>query len=334
MNTPLVSVIIPNYNYLCYLEQRISSVLNQTCKDIEIILLDDASTDDSQHYLKSLSTIPQVTHIICNQENTGSPFMQWKKGLELARGKYIWIAEADDMAEPTFLEKLLSVMDNDERIVLSFSASQMIDTEGQAINKDYDHLERRKYTHARLASIYDGTTFVKKNMYWRNWVYNASGVLFRRSAITEKALEALSMHYSGDWLFWSNIANQGKVVEYHERLNKFRFHISSTTHQGAYMGFMEDIDVVKTFNKDYSIPTLKRLIRGGRFFRRMSKMGFSQEQTNKIRQKISEDICPELCGRLADLLSKICPWLGSEAHDSVAGQALQFPLQGIEACPK
>ena len=59
-----------------------------------------------------------------------------------------------------------------------------------------------------------------------------------------------------------------------------------------------------------------------------------RELVNKIRQKISEDICPELCGRLADLLSKICPWLASETHDSVAGQALQFPLQGIEACPK
>lgn len=334
MNTPLVSVIIPNYNYLRYLELRISSVLHQTCKDIEIILLDDASTDGSQDYLESLSAIPQVTHIIYNQTNTGSPFSQWEKGLELARGKYIWIAEADDLADVTFLQKLLPAMEYNDQIVLSFSASQMIDTEGQAINKDYDHLERRKYTHTRLASIYDGTAFVKKNMYWRNWVYNASGVLFRRSAITEKALKALSMHYSGDWLFWSNIANQGKVVEYHERLNKFRFHTSSTTHKGAYMGFIEDIDIVKTFNRDYSISTLKRWIRGGRFFRRMSKMGFSQEQTNKIRQKISEDICPELCGRLADLLSKICPWLASETHDSVAGQALQFPLQEIEACPK
>lgn len=334
MSTPLVSVIIPNYNYLRYLELRISSVLHQTCKDIEIILLDDASTDGSQHYLKSLSTIPQVTHIICNQKNTGSPFMQWKKGLELARGKYIWIAEADDMADPTFLEKLLSVMDNDEKIVLSFSASQMINTEGEPINKDYDHLARRKYTHGRLATIYDGVSFVQRNMYWRNWIYNASGVLFRRSAITPEALEALNMHCSGDWLFWSNIAKQGKVVEYHERLNKFRFHESSTTHKGAYMGFMEDIDIVLTFNKDYSIPTFKRWVRGGRFLRRMSKMGFSLEQLTAIRQKIKENICPESVGRLADILSKICPWLASEVHDSVEGQALQFPLQETEAFPK
>ncbi len=334
MNTPLVSVIIPNYNYMRYLELRISSVLHQTCKDIEIILLDDASTDGSQHYLESLSAIPQVTHIICNQENTSSPFTQWKKGLEVARGKYIWIAEADDMADSTFLEKLLPVMDNDDRIVLSFSASQMINTEGKNINKDYDHLARRKYTHGRIASIYDGVSFVKGNMYWRNWIYNASGVLFRRSAITSEALEALTMHYSGDWLFWSNIVKQGKVVEYHERLNKFRFHESSTTHKGAYMGFMEDIDIVLAFNKDYSIPTFKRWVRGGRFLRRMGKMGFNTEQLTAIRKKITENICPELGGRLADILSKIYPWLASEAHDSVEGQALQCPPQETKACPK
>lgn len=334
MSTPLVSVIIPNYNYLRYLELRITSVLHQTCKDIEIILLDDASTDGSQHYLESLSAIPQVAHIICNQTNTGSPFTQWKKGLELVRGKYIWIAEADDMADPTFLEKLSSIMDNDESIVLSFSASQMINTEGNPINKDYDHLERRKYTHGRLASIYEGADFVEKNMYWRNWIYNASGVLFRRSAITPEALSALTMHYSGDWLFWANIAKQGKVVEYHERLNKFRFHESSTTHKGAYMGFMEDIDIVLAFNKNYSIPTFKRWVRGGRFLRRMGKMEFSPEQLNTIKQKITENICPELGGRLADILSKTCPWLASEAHDSVAGQALQFLLQETGACPK
>ena len=96
----------------------------------------------------------------------------------------------------------------------------------------------------------------------------------------------------------------------------------------------KSIDIVKTFNRDYSISTLKRWIRGGRFFRRMSKMGFSLEQLTAIRQKIKENICPESVGRLADILSKICPWLASEVHDSVEGQALQFPLQETEAFPK
>ena len=97
-----VSVIIPNYNYARFLQQRIESVLAQTYTDYEIILLDDASTDDSVSILNHYSANPRVTHLEINSVNTGSPFAQWQKGISLSRGKYIWIAESDDAAECFF----------------------------------------------------------------------------------------------------------------------------------------------------------------------------------------------------------------------------------------
>lgn len=109
---PLVSVVVPNYNYARYLDARLTSILNQTFQDFELILLDDASTDDSLEILDKYKNNPHVSHIVVNERNTGSPFKQWMKGILLAKGEWIWIAEADDLCESTFLETCLEQVKN------------------------------------------------------------------------------------------------------------------------------------------------------------------------------------------------------------------------------
>lgn len=99
---PIVSVIVPNYNYSRYLNSRIDSILAQTFSDYELILLDDASTDDSAQVLEQYRDNEHVTHLIVNEKNSGSPFVQWKRGMELARGKYIWIAKVTTSRRPNF----------------------------------------------------------------------------------------------------------------------------------------------------------------------------------------------------------------------------------------
>ena len=83
---PLVSVIVPNYNYSRYLNSRIDSILAQTFSDYELILLDDASTDDSAQVLEQYGGNEHVTHLIVNEKNSGSPFVQWKRGMENISG--------------------------------------------------------------------------------------------------------------------------------------------------------------------------------------------------------------------------------------------------------
>ena len=103
-----VSVIVPNYNYEQYLPERIDSILNQTYTDFELILLDDASTDGSATLIEKYKDNPHVSHVVINEENSGSPFRQWMKGIVLARGEWVWIAEADDLCEPAFLETCMA----------------------------------------------------------------------------------------------------------------------------------------------------------------------------------------------------------------------------------
>ena len=84
---PLVSVVVPNYNYKRYLNLRIQSILQQTYQNIELILLDDASTDGSEEVLSDYQDHAKVSHILLNEHNTGNPFKQWFKGMQLAKGK-------------------------------------------------------------------------------------------------------------------------------------------------------------------------------------------------------------------------------------------------------
>src|ERR1700675_4790198 len=107
---PKVSVIIPNYNHARFLRQRMESVLGQTFQDFEVILLDDCSTDESQSILREYAADPRV-RLEFNEKNSGSTFKQWNKGVRLVRGKYVWMAESDDYAEPQFLEKVVARLD-------------------------------------------------------------------------------------------------------------------------------------------------------------------------------------------------------------------------------
>src|ERR1700709_2423208 len=104
---PKVSIIIPNYNHEKFLDLRITSVLNQTYQDFEVIILDDASTDNSRAVIERYRQHPKVSRIVYNTNNSGSPFSQWEQGMHLAAAEWLWIAESDDYASPGFLSSLV-----------------------------------------------------------------------------------------------------------------------------------------------------------------------------------------------------------------------------------
>ena len=122
-----VSVIIPNYCHARFLNQRIDSVLNQTYSDYEVIILDDCSTDNSREIIESYRNHPKISHIVYNEKNSGSTFIQWEKGFELARGEYIWIAESDDVARSTFLEECMNAFSSYSDVSIVFSDCLFVD---------------------------------------------------------------------------------------------------------------------------------------------------------------------------------------------------------------
>ena len=112
MKNDLVSIILHNYNHATFLQERLDSIFNQTHQNIQVIILDDTSKDGSLSLLKKYENHPKVSHFVLNKKNSGSPFKQWKKGLKLAEGDYIWIAESDDRSDLNFLETQLEKLQN------------------------------------------------------------------------------------------------------------------------------------------------------------------------------------------------------------------------------
>jgi glycosyltransferase involved in cell wall biosynthesis len=106
----LISIILPSYNHRSFLKERLDSIFNQIYQNFELIILDDASTDSSFNILSEYKNHPKVSHYLINEQNSGSPFLQWQKGLELAKGDYIWIAESDDACELDFLSTQLECL--------------------------------------------------------------------------------------------------------------------------------------------------------------------------------------------------------------------------------
>lgn len=230
MNTPLVSVIIPNYNYAKFLAQRIDTVLNQTYTNIELIILDDHSTDNSTEVIESYRKDIRVSHIIYNETNSGSTFKQWRKGFDLARGTFIWIAEADDYADSTLLEKLVGVMSTASNIKVGFVNSHWVLPDTTFINPDYTIPEKQR--------IYDGRMFVREHLLKENYIYNASMAVFRRDALMAIKDDYMTFRSCGDKVFWKNLAIQGNVLFVCEPLNYFRIHNAKVTTNSIASGLL------------------------------------------------------------------------------------------------
>lgn len=218
----MISIIIPNFNHLAFLPKRIDSILYQTFPDFELILLDDCSTDGSWEFLKQFEDHPKVSHCIRNEVNSGSPFKQWKKGIELSKGELIWIAESDDWSNISFLEKSVPYFEF-VQVGIVISASNYVDVNDQLLGEvptDY------------FPGCYKGNSFLKNYMYFQNQIHNASAVIFRKSLLNHSILDLIGQfRLSGDHLFWSSLIIDCNVVVLSDHLNFFRWHEQSVRSQ-------------------------------------------------------------------------------------------------------
>lgn len=223
--SPKVTVIIPNYNHAQYLPQRIESVLRQDFTDFEVLLLDDCSPDNSREVIGQYTEIGSRIKNIFNERNSGSVFKQWHKGLSLAKGDYIWIAESDDFAEPNFLSTLVPLLENDVTLAFAYSNSLIVDESSQPI-EEISEIKRRIFDseHWHRDFIADGKQELRQYLSLQCTVNNASAVLFRRSSIEAAGGVDTSFRYAGDWLMYIKLSLQGRIAYRADCLNNYREH--------------------------------------------------------------------------------------------------------------
>ncbi len=236
-----ISVVVPSYNYARYMHQRLASIFAQGHPVAEVIVLDDASSDDSvaQARACALEWGRQV-RIVARKTNSGSVFRQWQRAVAEASGDWVWIAEADDSADPRLLETLTQALDAAPDAVLAFCDSRSVDADGNPVSDSYkSYYATTVGTALDTDGLHDGPDFVRTILGERNLILNASGVLFQkkalRSALARLGDDLLSFRVAGDWRLYIELLSQpGAQVAYvADPLNVHRRHGDSTTHRLA-----------------------------------------------------------------------------------------------------
>jgi glycosyltransferase involved in cell wall biosynthesis len=240
-----VAVIIPNYNHAPYLRQRIDSVLAQTIQDIEVLILDDCSKDNSCEIINEYAGDSRIT-IHFNETNSGCVFKQWNKGLNWAKGKYVWIAESDDYSDPKFLETMVARLEQNPDIGLAFCDSWRV--------CDGEITRARERWFGEFVNEYqsdfqcNGREYAARQMLFINTVPNASSVVFRRSVAQKAGSADETYQLSADWLFWISLLEHSDLAYVAEPLNYYRYHAQTARHANLTNGIMiEEALRISTF---------------------------------------------------------------------------------------
>ena len=229
-----VSVVVPSCDYERFMAARLASVFAQTYPVQDVTVLDDASTDGSVAAAEQAAAgWGRRVRVERRAERSGSVFAQWLRAAETATAEWLWIAEADDSAEPDFLAALAGALAHAPRAAFAFTDSRAIDHRGQTLWADH----KAYYGEGVLAAdaVFDGLTFLRQHLSERNLILNASAVLWRRSALLAglRRCEAdwRELRIAGDWRVYAEVLAAPDVqVAYVARpLNQHRRHGESAT---------------------------------------------------------------------------------------------------------
>ena len=268
----MVSIIIPNYNHLSFIQERLDSVFNQTYQDFEVILLDDKSSDGSDEILLEYSNHLKVSHCIINKENSGSPFKQWEKGIELASGEYVWIAESDDFSESNFLEKCVGELEK--------AKSDLVFTGIRILNHDYCT------TRVPLkAGVYSGEDLIKNHFLKNNLIINTNALVVKKELWQKVSFEdAMHFKIAGDWLLYIMMLRNSSCSFIENQLAYYRRHQSASTAGLAAneLFYIEANKVLRYTRNQYELSLKTKLKIGMSWMNRIVYSGLPSKSKKKV----------------------------------------------------
>lgn len=220
MDNPRISVCIPTYNFARFLPDAIESVLHQTWQDYELLIIDNASTDETREVVGRYAGKDRRIRLIINRENIGQ-INNWNKCLAEARGIYIKYLFADDvLTSPVALARMVGVLEADSRVSLVASARRIVDAELQ---------ERKTCAMYRSDRSVEGPKVIARSLWeHKNLIGEASAVMFRRT----QAVRGFSSDYIAlnDLEMWFHLLEQGALHFIAEPLCSIRLHPQQATH--------------------------------------------------------------------------------------------------------
>ncbi|WP_114934920.1 glycosyltransferase family 2 protein [Neisseria lactamica] len=222
---PLVSVLICAYNAEKYFAQSLAAVVNQTWRNLEILIVDDGSTDGTPAISRRFQEQDGRIRIISNPRNLGF-IASLNIGLdELAKsgmGEYIARTDADDIAAPGWIEKIVGEMEKDADIAAMGSYLEILAEENNksvlaAIARNGE-IWKNPLTHQEITSAFP----------FRNPIHNNT-MIMRRSVIDGGLRFNPAYIHAEDYKFWYDVSKLGRLANYPEALVKYRFHQDQTS---------------------------------------------------------------------------------------------------------
>jgi len=226
--TPLVSVCMPAYNASRWIREAVESATSQTYTNLEIIIADNASSDDTVAIVEAISD-PRIT--IQRSTRTISPGANHNRVIAESRGEFVKLLHADDLLMPRCVERMVGLALEDEQIGLVFAPREVLMEDAP----DPDWKERFLNPHQEfgtLERINDGRDLFRRLLaagFEGNWVGEPSGVLVRRSALERVGLLNERVRLITDLELWARIMLGHKVGFVEENLSVYRHHGASGT---------------------------------------------------------------------------------------------------------
>lgn len=249
--TPLVSICIPTYNHAHFLSAAIGSALAQTERNLEVLVVDNCSTDGTQSVVEGFCRTDLRVRYVRNETNLGL-VGNLNRCLELASGVYIKYLLADDLLEPDCVSTMIAAMESTPGIVLVACRRQLVDLD----------LKPTRIAGLRaMNGLLDGKRMIDYTLFNGNYVGEPTGTLFRR----QDALRGFSAEFRRlvDVEMWFHLLEKGALLYLEQALVKVRQHDSQETH-----GIIRNLDFIdeeidlylRYLNRPYVRATLmKRL---------------------------------------------------------------------------
>jgi glycosyltransferase involved in cell wall biosynthesis len=252
---PLVTIGIPNYNYSHYIKEALNSVAIQSYPNIELVIVDDCSTDNSifviENWIKNYCGNITVK-FIKNEINLGLT-KTCNVILKHAKGKYLQTLDADDIILPEKIEKQVNILEKSNDLALIYSNSSIIDEKGNLTNEDY--CSRINYDKENMPEGH-----IKKDLLVFNFI-SLPSVLVRTEYVRQAGGfdERLRVQ---DYYMWLKLSEKYQVKYMNENTAYYRVHHSSMSNNSLTSAASTDSVLQIKFNYYKGCtPSLRKLIK-------------------------------------------------------------------------
>ncbi|AXG72331.1 UDP-Glc:alpha-D-GlcNAc-diphosphoundecaprenol beta-1,3-glucosyltransferase WfgD [Kordia sp. SMS9] len=237
---PLFSVIIPLYNKQAYIQQTVESVLQQTCTDFELLIVNDASTDESVSVVSQISD--SRIQLIENSENVGLSATR-NHGISKANGEIIALLDADDVWRPNFLKTI-------EKLYITFPEASLYGTDYVETYTSHEDLIPRKNIDRSL----QGTSFLISDFFKASMfqpIFCQSSLAFKKEICTEYEVFDSNITFAEDIDFYIQYSSKHRVAYHFEALAEVRFEVPDQMSKNAIITkTLPDLDRFEILAKD------------------------------------------------------------------------------------